>query len=179
MSQAVTLTAFSMPIDSFPGRRRGRDVVEKFWNRFTVDESGCWIWHGAVLGRGKGKGYGRIAARTGGKRRSFLAHRLSYMMMRGPIPDGMCVCHRCDRQACVNPSHLFLGTPADNNKDAAAKGRTQRGEARKNARLTVDDVVQIRKSTDMNKDIAIRFGVSAGAISGIRLGNKWKHVCAS
>jgi len=64
-------------------------------------------------------GYGRF---TIGKR-IFGAHRLSYMLAYGSIPDGLFVCHRCDNPPCVRPEHLFLGTPIDNIKDSLAKGR--------------------------------------------------------
>lgn len=105
--------------------RRGRPLdwtpfgplTERFWRK--VDKSagpeGCWPWTGSR----HGFGYGFVSA--GGKRRG--AHRVSWELANGPIPDGLSVCHRCDNPPCVNPAHLFLGTVGDNTRDMMAKGR--------------------------------------------------------
>lgn len=95
-----------------------RPVADRFWEK--VDKSGdCWLWTAATafwgygvfqLGRGPGEGIVR-------------AHRWSWEQAHGPIPDGLFVCHHCDTPACVRPSHLFLGTNADNLGDMGRKGR--------------------------------------------------------
>ena len=85
--------------------------------RFTVRGPGCWGWIGATS-----SGYGRLG--RGGRGEGLVyAHRLSWELRNGPIPEGMCVLHRCDNPPCSNPDHLFLGTKADNNRDMSVKGR--------------------------------------------------------
>lgn len=87
----------------------------------------CWVWTST---RNSG-GYGQfmVGSRTDGSRKLLYAHRLAW----GDVPDGMDVLHKCDNPPCVRRSHLFLGTAADNMRDAAAKGRHAgwRGNSRK------------------------------------------------
>ena len=87
---------------------------ERFFKKVNKTDT-CWLWTGAL----NSKGYGSL--RVNGK--SVSAHRLSFLWFKGDIPDGMLICHTCDTPSCVNPDHLWLGTPKDNHKDMWDKGR--------------------------------------------------------
>jgi HNH endonuclease len=139
-----------------------------------VPEAGCWLWLGSL-----DKGYGSFQSAPKFNER---AHRASYKLHIGPIPEGMSVCHRCDIPSCVNPSHLFLGTQTENNADKVSKGRMRRGEQVKFAKLTEIQVLTIRSSPrfkGMKRYFADKFGVSLATISELRSKpyRSWKHVC--
>ena len=97
------------------GMARTVESVDMLSKATPVPEAGCWLWLGSV----SPDGYGRVI--IGGKK--VLAHRVAWEQVRGPIPQGMCVCHKCDTPACVNPSHLWLGTHTENMRDMSLKGR--------------------------------------------------------
>ena len=138
----------------------------RFERKYAVTPSGCWEWTAALTA----DGYGRI--RSGG--RPAKAHRVAWELYRGSVPEGMFVCHRCDNPSCVNPDHLFLGTPADNMRDMIAKGRAHHGERHPSHKLTDEQVEQIRSlaGTMSQRAIARMFGVKQPAICRILSGKR-------
>jgi hypothetical protein len=103
------------------------------------------------------------------------------MQHHGPIPNGMLVCHTCDNRPCINIEHLFLGTHADNSSDMVSKGRQAQGERNGNAKLTLEQVTEIRsryvpRSAHANTyTLAREFGVSRSAISLIVNTRQWRE----
>ena len=135
--------------------------------------TGCHLWIAAK----SGKGYGRFTARVGGAKRTHGAHRIAWTLTNGPIPAGMLVCHKCDNPPCVNPEHLFLGTPMDNTSDMKAKGRGACGEASGGSQLTshaVTEIRALRAGGALMREIAARFGVHKTTILNVLHGNSWK-----
>lgn len=148
-----------------------RTSIEVRFSRHFIPEpmSGCWLW----VGMETRHGYGEI--RRGGKRDGrVLAHRLSWQIHNGPIPDGMVVCHRCDTPACVNPDHLFVGTQAENIADMWSKGRGAAGESAPSAKLSESDVKAIIADSRTQEEIAADYGVSSSHVSMIQTGRQWR-----
>jgi hypothetical protein len=151
-----------------------RPLADRFW-RFVQKSTNptlCWLW----IGRLDRDGYGRIG--KGGKYGGMVrAPRAAWELTYGPIPNALCVCHRCDHPACVNPTHLFLGSRRDNTQDMLAKRRDRiRGERSLHAVLTPDQVHTIRHSPDIGSALAKRFHVSPSTICDIRRRRTWTHV---
>ena len=144
-------------------------LIDRLLAKIVVDERNCWVWT-AVKDR---KGYGKIKDR--GKMRQ--AHRVSYELHKGAIPDGAFVCHQCDNRACINHEHLFLGSHTDNMEDMKSKGRQQKGVRNCRAKLTEDDIVAIRAARGAPQpELAKAYGVSQSHISDIQTGKKWSHI---
>lgn len=131
-----------------------------------VTESGCWIWIGSL---NKG-GYGQINV----DHTMINAHRASWVVHRGSIPDGMSVLHACDVRCCVNPDHLFLGSHNDNMRDMKGKGRSAWGARSGQSRLTPSDIAAIRASDRNQYELAEEYGVQQPAISAIQRGERWR-----
>ena len=93
----------------------------RFWSKVVkLNPAGnCWVW----VGTRNQFGYGQYYIGSAGPRAVYAAHRIAYGLANGPIPAGLCVCHRCDNRLCVNPTHLFVATHGDNLRDMVAKGR--------------------------------------------------------
>jgi hypothetical protein len=152
---------------------RVRPIEDRFWE--NVDQTpgqgpqgDCWEW---TKGR-VDQGYGRLSVGDGEVR----AHRLSYEIAFGPIPDGMMVCHHCDNPPCCNPNHLFLGTALDNSDDKVAKRRHLFGMGHHKAKLTDDDVRTIRADGRMQIELAAAYGVTQGLIGMIKRREIWAHI---
>lgn len=137
-------------------------MKQRFLEKFVEAESGCWQWTAAKNKRG----YGKLAD---GNRGWVLAHRFSYEMYVGKIAQGKEVCHKCDNPGCVNPSHLFIGTHSENMSDCKKKGRAvgHKRELNPNAKLTEEDVFEIRNSNLSKEELAKKFGVTVELVRKI------------
>lgn len=161
LSRAETLVA----LESLDAERLARVSIPE-------PNSGCLLWLGPV----NKKGYGLFSLRWRGKRRRVKAHRAIWIATRGPVPDGMMVCHRCDVRSCINPSHLFLGSARDNAQDMARKGRCGRGAGAGRQKITADVVRAIRSDSRPIKEIAAELPISAWQVWAIRERKAWRRV---
>lgn len=156
--------------------RAKKTLEERFWPKVNKTET-CWLWKAATHEFGYGLiGCPDVAGRT------LRAHRVSYELFVGPIPDGMSVLHKCDVPACVNPAHLFVGTQQDNVDDMRGKGRFKAngngsGENSPNSKITWAQVEEIRAlaaSGIRHKTIARKFNLDRSTISQIVSLKTWK-----
>lgn len=148
---------------------RDDTVAKRFWKK-VEKTSTCWNWIGGLFS----DGYGHIGDSRGGQK----AHRVSYELHTGPIPDGLVVMHSCDNRVCVNPAHLSVGSPTDNTKDRDLKqrGSKPKGVANPMAKLLDYEVRLIRTlpvSTALAADL---FKVSGNTITRIRANKTWRHL---
>ncbi len=145
---------------------------KRFWEK--VDKTKyCWNWTGALSGL-KDDPLNRYGV-IGINKRLHYAHRVSWMLTKGEIPESLHVLHKCDNIICVNPEHLFLGTQGDNNRDRTRKGRTTRGSKSWRATLTEKDVIFAKKNFNKMRiiDIAKILNVSFNTIWKIKDGHSW------
>lgn len=148
---------------------------ERFWLH-VVKTDDCWLWNGNP------NRYGKINTDA---EAYVAAHRLSFEIHIGPIPEGTWVLHRCDTPGCVRPAHLFLGTAVVNSRDRANKGRNgdQRGERNGSVVLTAKQVDAIRHRYRTENasmaDLAAAFGVTEGAIQPILENKHWRHLVSA
>lgn len=152
-------------------------LAKRFWAKVRIaGPNECWQWTGCTTQ----KGYGRF--NVGGP--IHFAHRVAWVIRRGPIPKGLWVLHTCDNRGCVNPWHLFLGTQTENMRDAAQKGRligrrTARGRELPQTKLTERDVASIRRRYEAGERqhvLATAFGITQPTVSKIIRKENWKYI---
>ncbi len=143
--------------------------MRRFWNK--VDKSReCWEWTASKTRDGYGRF--RFHEKTVG------AHRMAWALSKGEIPSHVSVLHRCDNKICVNPSHLFLGTQADNIRDRCEKGRSAIGENQGSAKLRESEVLEIRVWLDIGYSlgsIARAYKICRTSVWNIKSGKLWSH----
>jgi len=152
-------------------------LLERFWPRIRMaSDEGCWEWTGQL----SRAGYAVLSAPGG--RRPILAHRLSWEIHFGQIPDGLFVCHKCDNPACVRPDHLFLGTPKDNTADMIRKGRNTPALGARNGNVKLDrsvipEIRYVYASGGLSLAAVGRmFSTSHRNVAHIVRRSTWKHV---
>lgn len=156
-----------------------RSIEERFFEKiYYCPMSGCWLWGGSTRpSRKLGEvGYGQISSRL--EKRPVLAHRVSWAIHNGPIPEGMLVCHICDVRSCVNPKHLFLGTEQDNTSDMCSKNRQihQRGVEAGRCKLSEEQVRDIFHSTLGIRQLGRNYNVAHTTIEAIKQRRSWRHL---
>ncbi len=150
---------------------------ERFWEKvlFLTYDGGCWIWTGGVSG-----GYGYIG--RGGTSNMMKASQASWILNRGPIPDGFQLLHCCpnrDNRLCIRPDHLYLGTNVENVRDRMLRGNTMAGERGPRSKLTCEQVIDIRKRRSANEPLLVLandYNVHPATISKIDLNQRWKEM---
>ena len=149
---------------------------QRFWRFVSERKPGkCWVFSGG----GKKSRYGQFQVNSENRDHT-LAHRYSYQIHHGKIPDGKVVMHSCDNPRCVNPAHLSVGTAKENTQDMIVKGRHARqaplGNDNGKAILTPKLVRMIRSSSETNISLAQKIGVSINAVRGVRIKRTWAHI---
>jgi hypothetical protein len=153
-------------------------IYEKFRQKYSAIDNGCWRWNGALDKDGYGDFWYIIGKDI---RRNFAAHRASWELFKYEIPEGLSVLHKCDNPWCVNPEHLFLGTQLDNIRDRDSKNRwTPRyGEINPMSKLKSFQVSEIKRLLSIGKrnlDVARKFNISPQTVCGIKKNRSWRQV---
>lgn len=149
----------------------------RFWSKVdgAAEPDGCWEWQAGL----SSSGYGRFRLGSKGSP-NVQAHRFSWELTHGPIPDEAMVLHTCDNRRCVNPAHLFLGTAQDNSHDMHSKGRGLTGAQHALSKLSEDDVRVIRRRYAAGEangpQLSREYGVAVSLVYRIVRGEAWRHV---
>ena len=146
---------------------------ERFWSKVDIrGQDDCWEWQASL----NTHGYGQIIFKT----KSYNAHRLSYILSTGTVPEGLVVCHRCNNRKCCNPSHLYAGTVAENMADRGPAGTSNMGMRYKAPKLTpqqrTDIVDAYRGGVATRAELARRYGVTAPAVSYLCSGARYNKL---
>lgn len=146
-------------------------LADRFWAKVSKTDN-CWFWVGQI----SNTGYGRID----GREKPLAAHRISWELHYGLIPENCHVLHRCDNKKCVNPEHLFLGDQRDNNNDKMSKERQGRGVMMPQAKLTDNIVRRLRKryfnGGVTQQQLADEVGICIGRMNWVLRNKAWRHV---
>lgn len=148
--------------------------MEDSFERMVIRQKGCWGWKGITH---HSRGYGRLNFKS--KNTTIAAHRASWMIYRGSIPDGLHVLHKCDNPSCTNPDHLFIGTNFENVRDMVYKNRQAKGSYAGTSKLNEEQVLEIKSQLSGGidkKTIAAEFGVTKECVYHIQIGKTWKHI---
>lgn len=154
--------------------REHAPLISRFMSKFDKGD-GCWEWKSTL----NPSGYGMFHVNEFGT--DVPAHRVSFMIFRGEIPEGMDVCHHCDNPKCVNPTHFFTGTNLDNINDARTKGRLKlrghKGHLHPRSKLLPSDIAYIRSFETLRgvrKGLAEKYGLCTSTINKIFHGKTYE-----
>ena len=153
-----------------PGPKAHAPIADRFWKK-VCKTANCWEWIGGLTGAGYG-----IIQEAGKGSKNLLAHRVSYTIHKGEIPDGLQVLHSCDNRACVNPDHLRPGTQSENIIEAYQRGRKLGRDRKNGSKLELHQVQFIKQHPELtDAELARMYIVTPGTIRAIRRGITWKE----